>query len=196
MHLFTGAYVRTTERKGQVITGYALILSAVAVVALHTYQLAMWSTILAISPLVGWSLTQVDVVRHQLLVSGSQTPQVLAGVALGLVAITLVTKAAHSGASAPVQQKLDGEGSPIFALRCQQLRECVEIAQELREASSCVEELLCDPCVSRRDIHGVERRLYGIWLKKAEIAIRRLKKLEERAHELEQVPIEIARLLL
>lgn len=156
----------------------------------------MWSSILAISSLVGWSLMQVDAVRHQLLASGSQTPQVLAGAALVLVAITLVTKAAHSAASAPVEDTLDEEETPVFALRCQQLRRCAEIAQELREASSCVEELLRDPCVSRRDLHGVERRPYGMWLKKTEIAIRRLKKLEERADELEQVPIEIAKLLL
>ena len=38
MHLFTKAYVRITERKGQTMTEYALILSAVAVVAFLSYQ--------------------------------------------------------------------------------------------------------------------------------------------------------------
>ena len=38
MHLFTRTYVRITERKGQTMTEYALILSAVAVVAFLTYQ--------------------------------------------------------------------------------------------------------------------------------------------------------------
>jgi len=157
----------------------------------------MWSSVLAISPLVGWSLTQADAVRHQLLPGSSQTAQMLAGVTLGLVAIALLKNAVtHSGTAAPVKGKLDGEVSPVFVLRCQQLRRCVEIARELREASSCVEELLSDPCVSRRDIHGLERIPYSLWLKKTEIAIRRLKKLEERAHEIEQVPIEIAKLLL
>ncbi len=38
MKFFTNAYVRITERKGQAMTEYALILSAVAVVAFITYQ--------------------------------------------------------------------------------------------------------------------------------------------------------------
>jgi hypothetical protein len=155
----------------------------------------MWSGIVAIPPLVGWSLVQANAMHHQLLPSGS--PQMLAGITLGLVAIALLKNAVtHSGAGAPAEVELDEEGSSVLALRCHQLRRCSEIARELREASSCVEELLRDPCVSRRDIHGIEARPYGIWLKKTEIAMRRLKRLEERAHELEQVPIEIAKLLL
>jgi Flp pilus assembly pilin Flp len=38
MSLLIGTYVRTTERKGQAMTEYALILSAVAVVAFLTYN--------------------------------------------------------------------------------------------------------------------------------------------------------------
>ncbi len=38
MNYLTKAYVRMTERKGQAMTEYALILSAVAVVAFLTYQ--------------------------------------------------------------------------------------------------------------------------------------------------------------
>jgi Flp pilus assembly pilin Flp len=38
MKYLTKAYVRITERKGQAMTEYALILSAVAVVAFLTYQ--------------------------------------------------------------------------------------------------------------------------------------------------------------
>ena len=38
MEMFTKAYVRMTERKGQAMTEYALILAAVAVVAFVTYQ--------------------------------------------------------------------------------------------------------------------------------------------------------------
>jgi Flp pilus assembly pilin Flp len=38
MSYLTKAYVRMTERKGQAMTEYALILSAVAVVAFITYQ--------------------------------------------------------------------------------------------------------------------------------------------------------------
>jgi len=155
----------------------------------------MWSSILGIPPL-GWSLAQVDAVRHQLLASGSQNPQMLAAGALCLVAIALVTNAARLGASAPAQRELDEEGSPVVGLRCEQLWRCAGIAEELRETLSCVEELLRDPWVSRRDIQGVERKPYSMWLKKTEIAITRLKKLQERAHELEQVPIEIAKLLL
>ena len=155
----------------------------------------MWSSMLAISPLVGWSLTQINAVRHQLLPGGSQIPQMLAGFALALVAIALVANAvAHAGA--PVQQELDGEGSPDFGLRFQELRRCADIAHELREASAYLEDLLRDPWVSRRDIQGAERRPYSMWQTKTEIAVRRLKKLQERANELEQVPVEIAKLLL
>ncbi len=38
MNYLTKAYVRVTERKGQAMTEYALILSAVAVVAFLTYK--------------------------------------------------------------------------------------------------------------------------------------------------------------
>jgi len=38
MEMFTKAYVRIAERKGQSMTEYALILAAVAVVAFATYQ--------------------------------------------------------------------------------------------------------------------------------------------------------------
>jgi Flp pilus assembly pilin Flp len=38
MNFLTKAYVRISERKGQAMTEYALILSAVAVVAFITYQ--------------------------------------------------------------------------------------------------------------------------------------------------------------
>jgi len=38
MQLFTKVYVRMTDRKGQAMTEYALILSAVAVVAFLVYQ--------------------------------------------------------------------------------------------------------------------------------------------------------------
>jgi Flp pilus assembly pilin Flp len=38
MQLFTRTYVRLAERKGQSMTEYALILSAVAVVAFLTYN--------------------------------------------------------------------------------------------------------------------------------------------------------------
>jgi len=38
MHLFSRIYVRITERKGQSMTEYALILSAVAVVAFAVYD--------------------------------------------------------------------------------------------------------------------------------------------------------------
>jgi Flp pilus assembly pilin Flp len=38
MNLLTRAYVKITERKAQAMTEYALILSAVAVVAFITYQ--------------------------------------------------------------------------------------------------------------------------------------------------------------
>lgn len=38
MAMLTKAYVRMTERKGQAMTEYALILAAVAVVAMVTYQ--------------------------------------------------------------------------------------------------------------------------------------------------------------
>jgi len=38
MHHLTRAYVKWTERKGQAMTEYALILAAVAVVAFVTYQ--------------------------------------------------------------------------------------------------------------------------------------------------------------
>jgi Flp pilus assembly pilin Flp len=38
MNFLTKAYVRMSERKGQAMTEYALILSAVAVVAFLTYQ--------------------------------------------------------------------------------------------------------------------------------------------------------------
>jgi Flp pilus assembly pilin Flp len=38
MNYLTKAYVRITERKGQSMTEYALILSAVAVVAFATYN--------------------------------------------------------------------------------------------------------------------------------------------------------------
>jgi Flp pilus assembly pilin Flp len=38
MYSLTNTYVRITERKGQAMTEYALILSAVAVVAFLTYQ--------------------------------------------------------------------------------------------------------------------------------------------------------------
>jgi len=38
MRLFIKAYVRMTERKGQAMTEYALILAAVAVVAVVAYQ--------------------------------------------------------------------------------------------------------------------------------------------------------------
>jgi len=38
MRLFTKAYVRMTEREGQAMTEYALILAAVAVVAIVAYQ--------------------------------------------------------------------------------------------------------------------------------------------------------------
>ena len=38
MAMLTKAYVRMTERKGQAMTEYALILSAVAVVAFVTYK--------------------------------------------------------------------------------------------------------------------------------------------------------------
>jgi len=38
MQLFTKAYVRLTERKGQAMTEYALILAAVAVVAMIAYN--------------------------------------------------------------------------------------------------------------------------------------------------------------
>jgi Flp pilus assembly pilin Flp len=38
MELLTKSYVRMTERKGQAMTEYALILAAVAVVAFVTYQ--------------------------------------------------------------------------------------------------------------------------------------------------------------
>ncbi len=38
MAFFTKTYVRITERKGQAMTEYALILSAVAVVAFLTYE--------------------------------------------------------------------------------------------------------------------------------------------------------------
>ncbi len=97
----------------------------------------MWSSIPAIPPLVGWSLTQANAVCHQLLPSGGQSPQMLAGIALGLVAIALVKNAVvRSDAGVPVRQELDGEGSPVVALRVQQLRRCADIAQEVREASS------------------------------------------------------------
>ncbi len=160
----------------------------------------MWSSILAIPPLVGWSLTQVNALRHQLMPGGSQSPQMLVGLVVGLVAIVLVANAvAYSRANASAQRKLDEEDredSPLFTPRFQQLRRCADIAQELRETSFCVEELLRDPWVSRRDLQGIERRSYGIWQTKTEIAIRRLKRLQERASELEQVPVEIAKLLL
>ncbi|MFZ0887143.1 MAG: hypothetical protein WA005_01705 [Candidatus Binataceae bacterium] len=39
MQHLTEAYVKWTERKGQAMTEYALILAAVAVVAFVTYQL-------------------------------------------------------------------------------------------------------------------------------------------------------------
>jgi len=38
MNFLTKAYVRVTERKGQAMTEYALILAAVAVVAIVAYQ--------------------------------------------------------------------------------------------------------------------------------------------------------------
>jgi Flp pilus assembly pilin Flp len=38
MRLFTKAYIRVRESNGQAMTEYALILSAVAVVAFLTYQ--------------------------------------------------------------------------------------------------------------------------------------------------------------
>jgi Flp pilus assembly pilin Flp len=38
MNYLTRAYVRITERKGQSMTEYALILSAIAVVAFATYN--------------------------------------------------------------------------------------------------------------------------------------------------------------
>jgi len=38
MSFLTKAYVRITERKGQAMTEYALILAAVAVVAIIAYQ--------------------------------------------------------------------------------------------------------------------------------------------------------------
>jgi len=38
MHYVTKAYVKWSERKGQAMTEYALILAAVAVVAFVTYQ--------------------------------------------------------------------------------------------------------------------------------------------------------------
>jgi Flp pilus assembly pilin Flp len=160
-------------------------------------KVAMWSSILAISPVVGWSLAQVDAAGHQLLPSSSQSPQMLVGVALGLFAIALVANAiGQSRAGAPVRRELDGPGSPVFTSRFQQLRRCADIAKELREASSYLEELLRDPWVSRREIQGIERKPYSMWLTKKELALRRLRHLEERATELEQVPVEIAKLLL
>ncbi len=38
MNFLTRTYVRITERKGQAMTEYALILSAVAIVAFLTYK--------------------------------------------------------------------------------------------------------------------------------------------------------------
>jgi len=38
MNFLASAYARMTERKGQAMTEYALILSAIAVVAFVTYQ--------------------------------------------------------------------------------------------------------------------------------------------------------------
>jgi Flp pilus assembly pilin Flp len=38
MNFLTKAYVKVSERKGQAMTEYALILAAVAVVAFVTYQ--------------------------------------------------------------------------------------------------------------------------------------------------------------
>jgi len=38
MNFLTRTYVRITERKGQAMTEYALILSAVAIVAIIAYQ--------------------------------------------------------------------------------------------------------------------------------------------------------------
>ena len=38
MKFLTKAYVRMTQRKGQAMTEYALILAAIAVVAFVTYQ--------------------------------------------------------------------------------------------------------------------------------------------------------------
>ena len=38
MHFLTRAYIKWSERKGQAMTEYALILAAVAVVAFVTYQ--------------------------------------------------------------------------------------------------------------------------------------------------------------
>jgi hypothetical protein len=156
----------------------------------------MWSSVLTIPPMVSWSLMQVEAVRHQLL-GDSQIPQMVAGVAVALAAIALAASAvAHSRATALAERRLDEEDSPAIALRFQQLHRCADIAQELKEASSCLEELLRDPWVSRKDIQGVERRRSCLWQTKTEIAIRRLKKLEERAYELEQVPLEVAKLLL
>ena len=164
----------------------------------------MWSSIFTIPPLVGQYLTQVNAVRDQLVPSGSQTPQMLAGVALGLFAIALATNSvAHWRAAAPVQPKADIEASADFAVRFQHLRRYADIAQEVISASSYVEELLRDPWLYRRDLLLLARRPYYctarehcMWLTKKDIAIRRLRKLQERAHELEQVPVEIAKLLL
>lgn len=157
----------------------------------------MWSSILTIPPSVGSSLMQVDAVRHQLLAGDNQVPRMLAAVALGLVAVALAASAlVYSRAGEPAQRDLDEEGGPVFGLRFQQLRRCADIARELREASSSLEELLRDPWVCRRDIQGAERRGYGMWQTKSEIALRRLKNLEERANELERVPVEVAKLLL
>ena len=38
MHILTKAFVRMTERKGQAMTEYALIIAAVAVVCIVAYQ--------------------------------------------------------------------------------------------------------------------------------------------------------------
>ncbi len=38
MYLLTNTYVRITERKGQAMTEYALILAAIGVVVFLTYQ--------------------------------------------------------------------------------------------------------------------------------------------------------------
>ncbi len=55
MNFLTKAYVRMTERKGQAMTEYALILSAVAVVAFITYK-ALGS---AITGLLGSVITDL-----------------------------------------------------------------------------------------------------------------------------------------
>lgn len=47
MDFLTKAFVRMTERKGQAMTEYALILSAVAVVAFVTYK-TLGTTIVAL----------------------------------------------------------------------------------------------------------------------------------------------------